>query len=78
MEKFKLKGIKPPGTIDLPERGTFDLEKIDDKLAEILYKEGLPFLEPTPEYRQMLYPDQKMIVPSSNPAVNKKKAKPAR
>ena len=65
MKNFELVGILSPGTINLPGRGTFDLEKIDDASAELLYKEGLKYLKPTVEFRKVLFPHEKPIETTS-------------
>lgn len=67
MKNFELVGIKSPGTVNLPQLGTMNLEQIDDALAEKLWREGLPYLKPTSEYRQILFPDQKPIKPAFAP-----------
>ena len=54
MKNFILSGIQPPGKVNLPGYGTIELEKIDDDLAEKLFKEGLPYLQPTPQHRHKL------------------------
>ncbi len=58
MNKFEICGIKSPGLINLPVFGTIELEKIDDDLAETLWKEGLPFLKPKPDFLDSFYPDK--------------------
>ena len=67
MKNFELVGIKSPGTVNLPNLGTIDLEKIDDKKAEQLWRQGLPFLKPTPAYRKKLFPDEKPLAPTPTP-----------
>lgn len=63
MEKFELVGLKSPGTISLPVHGIIHLEKIDDSLAEKLWKEGLPFLKPKPEHIEAAYFPDKILTP---------------
>lgn len=46
MEKFKLKGIAHPGKVDIYKRGTVVLADISDELAQELFNEGCPYLEP--------------------------------
>ena len=46
MKRFKLVGLKPPGTVNIQNLGTIDLEKIDDDLAEKLYLGGNPYIMP--------------------------------
>jgi hypothetical protein len=74
MKKFELIGMKPPGKVNLPGYGTIDLETIDDTLAEKLWRDGLPYVKPTPEYRKVLFPEQKIIKQSPAP----KQVKPAK
>ncbi len=59
MKKFELIGIKPPGRVNLPGMGTIDLCKIDDTLAEKLYRQGLPFIRPTAMARRHMHPKEK-------------------
>ena len=78
MKKFELVGLKSPGTINLPELGTIDLEKVDDAQAEKLWRSGLPYLKPTPEYRRVLFPAEKPLdevveMPKTKPSGAKKK-----
>ncbi|KKU87400.1 MAG: hypothetical protein UY18_C0036G0003 [Microgenomates group bacterium GW2011_GWF2_47_9] len=61
MEKFRLKGILYPGRVDIHKRGIVVLGNISDDLAEQLWKEGCPYLEPTPAGRTVLYPGEKPI-----------------
>ena len=61
MKKFRLKGIAYPGRVDIYKRGIVVLGDISDELAEILFKEGCPFLEPTPEGRTVLFPGEEPI-----------------
>ncbi len=65
MKKFVLTGIKSPGRISLPHHGTIELEKIDDTLAEILWREGVPFLKPKPQYIAKMYPGEKRLTPKT-------------
>jgi len=58
MQNFRLKGIAYPGRVNLFRIGTVELANISDKLAEEIYKSGCPFLEPTPEYRKILFPEE--------------------
>ena len=62
MKRFKLIGIASPGRVNLMEVGTIELENISDEMAEKLYKDGCPYLEPTPEGRVHLFPDEKPIL----------------
>lgn len=64
MNKFELCGIKSPGTINLPNLGTIDLDKIDDDLAEKLWRDGLPYLKPKSVFLKEVYPD-KHIAPQT-------------
>ncbi len=61
MKLFRLTGIDYPGRVNLYKRGTIELADISDELAMILYKEGLPYLEPTPEGRKVIFPGEKTI-----------------
>jgi hypothetical protein len=61
MKLFRLTGIQYPGRVNLYKRGTVELADISDELAMVLYKEGIPYLEPTPEGRKILFPDEKTI-----------------
>lgn len=61
MEKFRLKGIDYPGLVDIYKRGQVRLGDISDELAEKLWREGCPYLEPTPEGRTVLYPGEQPI-----------------
>lgn len=61
MLKFRLKGITYPGRVDIYRRGIIVLGDISDELAEVLWKEGCPYLEPTPEGRIVLYPGEEPI-----------------
>lgn len=61
MKNFQLKGICAPGRVNLPGHGTINLVDISDELAEKLYKEGLPYLEPIPKYRPKLFPGEQPI-----------------
>ena len=48
MERFRLKGIVPPGRVNLPKVGTVELASLSDEQAEKLWKAGCPYLEPVP------------------------------
>ncbi len=61
MQNFRLKGIAHPGRVNLFRIGTIELANISDKLAEEIYKSGCPYLEPTPEYRLILFPEETPI-----------------
>jgi len=58
---FKLKGIKSPGRVDVYRHGLIILSEIDDSKAMQLYREGILYLEPTPEGRKKLFPGEKPI-----------------
>jgi len=58
---FRLKGIKEPGRVDVYKHGLVVLSEVDDKKAMQLYKEGVPYLEPTSEGRKKLFPGEKPI-----------------
>ena len=58
MQKFRLKGIAHPGRVNLFRIGTVELANISDELAEQIWRDGCPFLEPEPQYRQILFPDE--------------------
>lgn len=58
MQNFRLKGLAHPGRVNLYQIGTVELANISDKLAEEIYKSGCPYLEPTPEYRKILFPEE--------------------
>lgn len=58
MQKFRLKGIAHPGRVNLFRIGTVELANIADELAEQIWRDGCPFLEPEPEYRKELFPDE--------------------
>jgi hypothetical protein len=76
MKNFILTGLKPPGRINLPHQGTIELEKIDDTLAEKLWRDGLPFIKPKPEYLKKLYPGESTPEPrtlKSTPKTTKAK-----
>jgi hypothetical protein len=53
---FALAGIVSPGRVNLKNHGTVNLEDIPDELAIELFKSGCPFLYPTKEYFELLYP----------------------
>jgi len=69
MQNFRLKGLAHPGRVDLYKIGTVELANISDKLAEEIYKSGCPYLEPTPEYRLILFPEE---VPITVQKINSK------
>jgi len=48
MKRFRLKGIVPPGRVNLPKVGTVELASLSDEQAEKLWREGCPYLEPAP------------------------------
>lgn len=77
MEKFELIGLKSPGTVSLPVHGTIHLEKIDDSLAEKLWKEGLPFLKPKPEHLEAAFFPDKILSPAPLPLNSSRKKKKA-
>ncbi|MBW6490837.1 MAG: hypothetical protein K0B15_06530 [Lentimicrobium sp.] len=54
---FILNGIKSPGKVNLKRHGTVNLEDVSDDIAIELFKSGCPFLVPTKEYFELLYPD---------------------
>ena len=58
MLKFRLKGIAHPGRVNLLKIGTVELANISDELALELWKSGCRYLEPVPEYRAELFPDE--------------------
>jgi len=59
---FTLKGILPPGRVDIYKHGVVTLTEIGDDKAMQLFKEGnCPYLEPTEKGLKILYPDQKPI-----------------
>lgn len=60
-KKFQLKGIASPGRMDIMGLGIVNIETLPEDLQEKLWKEGNPFLEPTPEYRKILYPNETEI-----------------
>jgi len=73
MELFRLTGIQWPGRVDLYKRGVVKLAELSDEEAMALYKEGIPYLEPTPQGRKILFPDEKpievkLIKPAKSPA----------
>lgn len=61
MKYFKLKGIQPPGRVDIKGRGEVALENISDDLAKQLFDEGIPFLELTDVGRKKYFPNEKPI-----------------
>lgn len=65
---FNIRGINPPGRVNLRSRGEVRLHNLsDDELYEI-YKEGsdkCPFVSLTPEGYKHYYPSQKTIQTSS-------------
>lgn len=73
MKKFELTGITSPGRINLPAYGTIDLEKIDDSLAEKLFRDGVPFIRPKLAAFKELNPDVNPPVPRKLIPENKKK-----
>lgn len=78
MKKFELIGINPPGKINLPVYGTIELEKIDDTLAEKLFREGLPFLKPKTDHLKEMYPgkthpEPQMLDVKRSPQTKKRK-----
>jgi hypothetical protein len=58
MQNFRLKGIAHPGRVNLFRIGTVELANISDELAEKIWREGCQYLEPTPEYNRILFPDR--------------------
>lgn len=63
--KFRVVGIMEPGIINVFIRGRFSdvhLHTADDATLEILYKEGCPFIQMTPEGVLNEIPDAKNIV----------------
>lgn len=78
MKNFILVGMKSPGRINLQEFGTVELETISDALAEKIWRSGCRYLQPTSEYRKILFPEEKPIqitplklvntLPAANPA----------
>ncbi|MBE0663761.1 MAG: hypothetical protein IH597_15000 [Bacteroidales bacterium] len=75
MKKFELIGLASPGKINLPVYGTIELEKIDDTLAEKLFREGLPYLQPKVEHLKEMYPGEKHPEPQMLDAKPPAKAK---
>lgn len=79
MKLFKLKGLQSPGRVNLLKIGTVELENISDAMAEQLYKDGCRYLEPTPEGRKHLFPNEKPILVEKlevvgNPKIAKKQS----
>jgi len=74
---FYLNGIKPPGRVNLRGLGEVNLEDLSDEQALKVYKDGCPFLVPSPEGYKLLYPDAKPIEVSEipKPAGRKKRKK---
>ena len=62
MQKFALKGIAHPGRVNLYKIGTVELANISDELALKIWQAGCRYLEPLPEYRRELFPDEIPIV----------------
>ena len=59
---FILKGINPPGRVDIFKHGQVVLTEIDDEKALQLYREGnCPYLEPTEEGLKILHPEKEVI-----------------
>jgi hypothetical protein len=47
MKLFRIVGVEHPGRVVIHKRGEITLADINDDLAEILWRDGLPYLEPT-------------------------------
>ena len=47
-----------PGRVNLLKIGTVELANITDELAEKIWRNGCRYLEPTPEYYRILFPDK--------------------
>lgn len=78
MLKYRLKGIKSPGTVDIHRLGKVNLEDLPESKLDELYNQGLPYLELTPEAREEINPDEPVIKPKLTPKQSKKtKEKPA-
>ena len=61
MNNFRLKGIVFPGRVHHQKYGLINLSDLSDTLAEEIWKDGCPYLEPTPEGRKEMFPDEKEI-----------------
>lgn len=73
---FFLNGIKSPGLCNVRGLGEVNLEDLTDEQAIKLYKEGCPYLVPSPEGFKMLYPETAPIaVKEIKPAENKSSRK---
>jgi len=58
MKKFRLKGLVHPGRVNVLRFGTVELANVSDEIAEQIWKQGCPFLEPVPEFRAEFFPNQ--------------------
>jgi hypothetical protein len=61
---FFLNGIKAPGRVNAKDLGEVNLEDLTDDQAMKLYKEGCPYLVPSPEGFNKLYPGSAPIAVS--------------
>lgn len=73
MEKYSLVGIDYPGTVDLPKLGKVNLEDLPVEKLDELYKNGIPFLQLDPWYREAKNPNEPVI---NTPPTPVKKSKP--
>jgi hypothetical protein len=65
---FNLVGIAAPGRCDIRLNGRFqivELSELSDKELIQLFRDGCPYIEPTPAGIKALYPDLKPIVTES-------------
>jgi hypothetical protein len=61
---FQRKGIEAPGHVNLKLDGVFQevyLDNLSDEKLEQLYLNKCRFVEPTPEGRKKLFPEEKPI-----------------
>lgn len=75
MKKFRLKGIIAPGRIHHQKYGIINLYDVSDAIAEELWKEGVPYIEPTAEGRKMMFPREKEIKNGPVPVIKVKRTK---
>jgi hypothetical protein len=67
MAKFQLVGIESPGRVDIFKMGVVELENLPENLQEKLYKDGCPYLQPTPEETLAMNPGAKKISQAPTP-----------
>jgi len=65
MKKYTLKGIDPPGTVDLYKVGKVNLEDLPEEKLDELYQQGNPYLE-------LITGDYQKVISKKPPITTKK------